>query len=531
MEGTRSSANRILIFLAGLILSTVPAFGQKKPKVIQAPKQPAAAQQSSAEPDKVLYDRAMADIKHGRYTEGRLSLQTLINTYPDSEYLAKAKLATADSYYNEGGTSNLTQAIAEYQDFTTFFPFLEEAAYAQMQVAMCHYKMMEKADRDDEQALDAEDAYQAFILKYPQSPLLPQAEQHLREVQEVLGQGEFEIAHYYYTKPDYPAAAARLVELTERYPLFSQSDEALFMLGDIYQKARTSVKNEDQKNHWADLSAKCYDRILTDYPLSKRAADAKHRLQEMSMPVPAADPAAYERMAKEQKLEQAERTNDSLLHANSMLKMPMELFNSRPNISQAAHTGAPNLNPPSDAISAREVLRPDAPGPQFNLATQNSETGGESQPAAGGGSQVDVSQGGGSDFSGTGVGAQIISTGGNTDSQPPAVTGSSDPPASTMSPDVHAIPTTQPVTGSDAAPAAGASGSAAPATGNAASSGNAAAPASGQSDQSKGGSGTASSPAGGSGANAPAPASSDSSSSSSESTSKKKKGLHKLIPF
>jgi TolA-binding protein len=44
----------------------------------------------SAEPDKALYDRAMADQKKGRYTEARLSLQTLINTYPDSEYLAKA---------------------------------------------------------------------------------------------------------------------------------------------------------------------------------------------------------------------------------------------------------------------------------------------------------------------------------------------------------------------------------------------------------------------------------------------------------
>ena len=57
----------------------------------------------------MLYDRALADLKAGRYTEGRLALQTLINTYPDSEFLAKAKLAVADSYYKEGGTSSTTQ--------------------------------------------------------------------------------------------------------------------------------------------------------------------------------------------------------------------------------------------------------------------------------------------------------------------------------------------------------------------------------------------------------------------------------------
>src|SRR6201988_1958796 len=107
---------------------------------------------NTAEPDKVLYLKAMDDIKHGRQEVGRLSMQTLINTYPDSEYLAKAKLAIADSYYKEGGTANWTQAIQAYKDFGIFFPMLPEAAYAQLQVAMTHFKQMEKPDRDRTQA-------------------------------------------------------------------------------------------------------------------------------------------------------------------------------------------------------------------------------------------------------------------------------------------------------------------------------------------------------------------------------------------
>ena len=57
----------------------------------------------SAEADKVLYERALNDLKHNRFDTSRLSFQTLINTYPDSEYLAKAKLSIADSYFKEGG--------------------------------------------------------------------------------------------------------------------------------------------------------------------------------------------------------------------------------------------------------------------------------------------------------------------------------------------------------------------------------------------------------------------------------------------
>ena len=162
--------------LAGCVCAS--AYGQKKVKVtkVKTPAKKADAS-DSAEPDKVLYERSMLDIKHGRFTEARLDLQTLINTYPDSEYLAKAKLAVADSYYKEGGTSNLTQAVDEYKNFIVFFPFLDEASYAQMQVGMAHYRMMEKADRDNSQAQSAEDEFQAFLLKYPQSPLVPKAEQ------------------------------------------------------------------------------------------------------------------------------------------------------------------------------------------------------------------------------------------------------------------------------------------------------------------------------------------------------------------
>ena len=51
------------------------------------------------QPDKVLFDTAIDDIEHGRYERARLTLQTLMNTYDTSEYLAKAKLAVADSWY------------------------------------------------------------------------------------------------------------------------------------------------------------------------------------------------------------------------------------------------------------------------------------------------------------------------------------------------------------------------------------------------------------------------------------------------
>ena len=64
------------------------------------------------QPDKALYDKAIKDLEKGRYELARLTLNTLINTYESSEFLAKSKLAIADSWYREGGVSGLAQAEA-----------------------------------------------------------------------------------------------------------------------------------------------------------------------------------------------------------------------------------------------------------------------------------------------------------------------------------------------------------------------------------------------------------------------------------
>src|SRR6266446_2395378 len=190
-----------------VLFSSVATEAQSKHSKSKKKKDAAAVEENSAAPDKILYDRAIVDIKKGRHEVGRLNMQTLINTYPDSEYLAKAKLAIADSYFKEGGSANMAQAIAGYKDFGVFFPFLPEATYAQMQVAMTHYREMEKPDRDRTHARAAEEEFQIFLQRYANDPLAPQAEQHLREVQEVLAEGDFRIGNYYYVKGDSRAAA------------------------------------------------------------------------------------------------------------------------------------------------------------------------------------------------------------------------------------------------------------------------------------------------------------------------------------
>jgi len=276
------------------------------------------------QPDKVLFDRAVKDIEHGRYEVARLTLNTLINTYDSSEYLAKAKLAIADSWFREGGAHGLAQAEAEYKDFILFYPQMEEAAESQWKVCDIHFKQMEKVDRDSAQAQRTEDECRALVTQFPNSKYLPQANQMLRDAQEVIAQKEFLTGAFYRTKGSYPAAANRLSFVAEQYPLFSGSDEALWQAADAYMK---------MGDRFEDQAAQEYTKIARDYPLSKHADAAREKLADMKRPVPAADPKALAHMQFE--LDNRKKP--------SYMSRSLDLVRRSPDVHMAAKEGTPAM--------------------------------------------------------------------------------------------------------------------------------------------------------------------------------------------
>lgn len=271
----------------------------------------------SAQPDKLLYDTAMQDMAKGQYTVARLSLETLLNTYPDSEYLARAKMAIADSWYKEGGTEGMAQAEAQYKDFITFFPAMKEASEAQLKIATIHYNQLQKPDRDPTEANAAQAALRTFLISYPDSPLRPQAEQMLRATQEVLAEGDYRIATFYLERArqgdyaDYRAAQSRLQEVLTEYPLYSRGDEALDELAHsylttshLYAGATRVEQNKDTRglyaaNEAADAAKAKSDfaRLIERYPLSPYAKDASAQLAALHVapPKPTEEAIAFNR--------------------------------------------------------------------------------------------------------------------------------------------------------------------------------------------------------------------------------------------
>jgi len=339
--------NSSFVLLALLLALTVACTNKKSVNPL--------ANVGSKQPDKVLFDRAMDAMKHNRFDVARMTLQTLINTYPDSEFIARAKLAVADSWYAEGGTTAMQQAEIEYKDFRTFFPNMPEAAEAQLKVANIHYEQMEKPDRDYTHAMRAEEEYRALIQEYPDSKLVPQAKQRLREVQEVLADREFGIGRFYYLRMSYPAAIARLKTLVDRYPLYSGADQALYLLGQSYEGEIEVIRRNGRIGEVAKgkmieeltlEASEAYGRIIKRYPAMDRALDAKARLEALHQPVPRPTRAALELNKKEVASRQEAGIMSTMLNG----------FEKHPDVAHTTRMGEPTMVDPAPT-NPGEVIR------------------------------------------------------------------------------------------------------------------------------------------------------------------------------
>lgn len=301
------------------------------------------------QPDKRLYDKAIDDIEHRRYETARITLNTLLNTYDSSEFLAKAKLAIADAWFREGGTRGFLQAEAEYKDFILFYPTMEEAAESQQKICEIHYRQMEKPDRDPAEALRAEAECRQLLVQFPNSIFAPDAEQMLRNVQEVLGESEMRVGDFYRRRGSFNAAANRLGGVADQYPLYSRADEALWFEGQSYSRLGDRFRERE---------GEAYTRLVRDYPLSEYVDDARARLEQLEMEVPEADPAALARM--EYELEN--RVQPGLFHR------AFGFMRRGPETWTAARSGSPTMTP------AQPTIPPLVPLPGENAGFQGDVT-------------------------------------------------------------------------------------------------------------------------------------------------------------
>jgi outer membrane protein assembly factor BamD len=264
---------KILVIVMALALPFAACGGKPKNKLtLEEAKGPGR--------DRELYRQGVDAIRKGSFDEGRILLNTMINTYSDSPMIKMSKLSIADSYYLQGGSKGLAQAEVEYRDWIQFFPDDPLADETMLKIAEVHLRQVMAADRDTTHARLAERQLKDLLRRYPNTDSKEQVEQLMNQVQEILAMHELKVARFYFDiRESAQAAQLRTEEILNKYPNFSRFDEALYL------HARAMEMQEDTETASRDLA-----RIIASHPHSEYAERAKDTLKKWGKPVPDSDP-------------------------------------------------------------------------------------------------------------------------------------------------------------------------------------------------------------------------------------------------
>lgn len=274
------TSTRALSFVVFLVaLAAAAACGPKKDVI---PK--------GNQPDKFLFDRGTEELKSKHWLTAREYFRRILDSYPQSSLRPDSKLGLGDSYLGEDTNESLTLAINEYREFLTFYPTHERADYAQYQLGMTHYKQMRSSQRDQTETKAAAEEFQTFVDRYPNSSLMEDGKQKLREAKDRLSLHEYEVGVFYFRQRWYPGAIDRLKTLLKTDPGFTTRDGVYYYLAESLVKLRLNAE-----------ALPYYEKLIAEFEQSEFLEKAKLRADELKSGTtgqPASTPARKSPAAK-----------------------------------------------------------------------------------------------------------------------------------------------------------------------------------------------------------------------------------------
>jgi outer membrane protein assembly factor BamD len=230
--------------------------------------------------DQVIWEAGQKAFDKKQWDNARQHFRRIIDGFPSSEYGPPARIALADTYFQEGGTGNYILAVGAYREFLTLYPSHPRSDYAQYQAAESFYQQRNGPDRDQTPTLKALDEFQRLVDVYPNSPHAEKGRERIMELRQILARAEFNAGYFYQrTRQACRAAIARYEGILNDYPDYKRLDDVLLRLAECLDM---SGRGAEAQPHLA--------RLLSEYPESEHLEAAKELMAELAtraLPPPA----------------------------------------------------------------------------------------------------------------------------------------------------------------------------------------------------------------------------------------------------
>ena len=224
----------------------------------------------TAEPDKFLYERGLEELGQRHWLTAREYFREIVDNYPQSPFRADAKLGVGDSYLGEGTTEAMVLAENEFREFLNFFPTHPRADYAQYKMGVSHFEQMRAPQRDQSETRAAIAEFDAFVERYPNSALMGEVRQKLREARDRLDESDYRVGLFYFRAKWYPGAIDRFKAVLDRDPEYTGRDAVYYHLGESL--IQMSLPAE---------ALPYFERLVNEFEQSQYLEDAKRRIAEL----------------------------------------------------------------------------------------------------------------------------------------------------------------------------------------------------------------------------------------------------------
>jgi outer membrane protein assembly factor BamD len=226
--------------------------------------------QGTPEPDKFLFDRGTEALNEKKWFTAREYFRTLVDTYPQSPYRADAKLGIGDSYLGDRTAEANVLALNEYREFLAFYPTHRRADYAQYKLGMTHFYQMHGPMRDQSETREAIKELTVFLERYPNSEIVGEARNHLRQARDRLSEHGYRVGLHYFRSRWYPGAIDRFKEVLDRDPQFTNRDGVYYHMGESLMRIQRPAE-----------ALPYFDKLVKEFEQSEFLANAQKRMDEI----------------------------------------------------------------------------------------------------------------------------------------------------------------------------------------------------------------------------------------------------------
>ncbi len=225
---------------------------------------------------RLKYTKACEYYENGDYARASTLFDQISSIFRGTVTADTVYYYQAQSYYKQ---KDYILAGHHFRNLAVNYPSSTFAEEAEFLTAYCYYKLSPKPSLDQENTIRAINGFQLFIIKYPSSERITEANQLIIEMQNKLVEKSYMNAKLYYNLGDYKASIIALRNSLSEYPNTKYREELMFLiLKSNYLLADNSIIEKRIERFQNAIDE--YYSFITEFPESmyRREADRMYEI-------------------------------------------------------------------------------------------------------------------------------------------------------------------------------------------------------------------------------------------------------------